>query len=106
VKCRLCQAHIAEQELTRHHSGVILVRTMNLTIKDLPATLHRKLKVRADANNRSLNWEVIDILGRTLEGQPVDMEALLAEVAQVRRRVAGPALTNELLRTAKGEGRP
>jgi plasmid stability protein len=79
---------------------------MNLTIKDLPAKLHRRLKVRADANNRSLNWEVIDILGRTLEGHPMDTEALLAEVAQVRRRIAGPALTDELLRTAKGEGRP
>jgi plasmid stability protein len=79
---------------------------MNLTIKDMPAKLHRKLKVRADANNRSLNWEVIDILGRTLEGHPVDMETLLAEVAQVRRRVAGPALTDLLLRATKDEGRP
>ena len=78
---------------------------MNVTVKDLPAKLHRKLKARARANKRSLNWEVIDILGRAVESLPVDVEALLAEVQQIHARIKIPPLTEKMLRAAKNEGR-
>ncbi|HAV61865.1 MAG TPA: hypothetical protein DCY13_05830, partial [Verrucomicrobiales bacterium] len=44
---------------------------MNLTIKDVPAKLHRQLKARASQNNRSLNWEVIDILSDAVDPSPM-----------------------------------
>jgi len=56
---------------------------MNVTIKALPAPLHRKLKARAQLNKRSLNGEVIDILERSLESKPVDVEALLDQVQRI-----------------------
>jgi plasmid stability protein len=79
---------------------------MNLTIKDVPAKLHRKLKGRASENNRSLNWEVIDILERAVDPKPVDVEQLLAEVEGIHARVNLPPLTEGFLREAKNAGRP
>ena len=79
---------------------------MNVTIKDLPARLHRKLKARAEVNKRSLNWEVIDILEKAVESAPVDMDRLLVEIRRVRARIHGPALTEKLLKEAKNQGRP
>ncbi len=79
---------------------------MNVTIKDLPVRLHRKLKARAQASKRSLNREVIDILEQAVESTPVDVEQLLAEVRKIHARLQVPPLTEELLRTAKNGGRP
>ncbi|MBM3837812.1 MAG: Arc family DNA-binding protein [Verrucomicrobia bacterium] len=79
---------------------------MNVTIKDLPARLHRKLKARADANKRSLNWEVIDILEKAVEPTPVDVEAILADIKKIHARTNLPPLTEEFLREAKNQGRP
>jgi plasmid stability protein len=91
--------------LTCHHSDVILV-LMNVTIKDLPARLHRKLKAQAAANKRSINWEAIDILEKALESAPLDIEALLAEVERVQARLKVPPLSDDILRAAKNHGRP
>jgi plasmid stability protein len=79
---------------------------MNLTIKDVPAKLHRKLRSRANENNRSLNWEVIDILEQAVDPKPVDVEQLLAEVERIHARVNLPPLTEGFLREAKNAGRP
>ena len=84
------------------HSGA----TMNLTIKDVPAKLHRKLKTQADTNKRSVNWEVIDILEQATQSRPLNVEALLADVQKIRNRIKGPPLTEGLLRKAKNSGRP
>ena len=79
---------------------------MNITIKDLPLRLHRKLKIQAKLNKRSLNWEVIDILDRSLENKPVDVEALLNQARHVQTRLRLPPLTEEALQEAKRKGRP
>jgi plasmid stability protein len=79
---------------------------MNLTIKDLPMGLHRKLKLQAKVNKRSLNWEVIDILDRSLETKPLDVETLLEQVRQIHRRLQLPPLTEKALQAAKTKGRP
>lgn len=78
---------------------------MNLTIKDLPAAIHGKLKARAESNKRSLNWEVIDILEKAVEVKPTDVDELLAEMQRLRQSTKGPPLTEELLRKAKNQGR-
>ena len=79
---------------------------MNMTIKDLPLRLHRKLKVQARLNKRSLNWEVIDILDRSLESKPVDVEVLLRQAREIQVRLRLPPLTEAALQAAKTEGRP
>ena len=78
---------------------------MNVTIKDLPPRLHRALKARAQANKRSLNWEVIDIIERAVERRPLDVEDFLTRIAPVRERIKGPPLSEVLLTRAKSEGR-
>src|SRR5687767_4239387 len=82
-----------------HYDG-----NVNVTIKDLPARIHRKLKRRAGANKRSLNREVIDILEQAVQSTPLDVEATLAEFARLRGRIQGPALTEAMLREAKNQG--
>jgi plasmid stability protein len=79
---------------------------MNVTIKDLPQRIHRKLKARAAANKRSLNWEMIDILEKAVESQPVNIEELIAEVDRLHATYKIPPITEEILRAAKNEGRP
>ena len=79
---------------------------MNLTIKNVPPQLHSRLKARALENKRSLNWEVIDILESTANTKTVDVAALLEEVQQIHARLNVPPLSEELLRSAKNEGRP
>jgi plasmid stability protein len=78
---------------------------MNLTLKDVPAELHRKLKRRAEQNHRSLNLEVIDILERVVDPKPVNVEELLAEARQLRESVPDLLITDPLLRKAKDWGR-
>lgn len=75
---------------------------MNLTIKDLPARLHRKLKAQAKSNRRSLNREVIEVLDRSLASKPVDVEGLLEQARLIQARLGLPPLTEAVLREAKG----
>ncbi len=79
---------------------------MNVTVKDLPLRLHRKLKAQAAANKRSLNWEVIDILEKAVESTAVDVEALLTEVKKIQARINMPPLSNDALQAAKNGRRP
>jgi plasmid stability protein len=56
-----------------------------LTLKDLPADLHRKLKARAEQNGRSLNREVIECLEASVRPERVDVQAFLEEARAIRR---------------------
>lgn len=79
---------------------------MNVTIKNIPEPLHQKLKMRAAANKRSVNWEVIDIIQKAVEIEPVDVEGLLRSIGETRARMKSPALTPARLAELKNEGRP
>ncbi len=78
---------------------------MNLTIKDVPEPLHRKLKSQAAANKRSLNGEVTHILEQAVESQPRDVESILADIRKIHARLNVPPLTEEFLQAAKRHGR-
>jgi len=78
----------------------------NLTIKNAPATLVRRLKRQAAVHRRSLNLEVIACLETATYAAPVDPEALLARARSVRRTPAGPRLTDARLARLKAAGRP
>jgi plasmid stability protein len=79
---------------------------MNLTIKDIPTELHGRLKARALANKRSLNWEVIDILEKAETTKPVDVAGLLEEVHRIHAHLNVPPLSEALLKQSIAEGRP
>ena len=78
---------------------------MNLTLKNIPEPLYRRLKEIAARNRRSLNREVIHRLERSIGAAPVETETFLARARAVRERGDAPYLTDEALREARDEGR-
>ena len=48
---------------------------LNLTLKNIPADLHQRLKMRAESNRRSLNREILALLEGQLEAPAVDIAA-------------------------------
>ena len=60
----------------------------NFNLKNIPEHVHRKLKLRARRNHRSLNGELLAILTRTLEDEAAgdagaEARARLAELRAV-----------------------
>ena len=78
---------------------------MNITLKDVPPALHRKLKQRAQRNRRSLNGEVLTILERVSDDQPWPDTELLERIREVRAEMTGE-ISEELLKAARLKGRP
>jgi plasmid stability protein len=76
----------------------------SLTLKDIPAQVHRKLKARAARHGRSLNSEALAVLRAALMPEPFDVDALLARAREHRSRGRGE-LTDDLLQEIKREGR-
>lgn len=77
-----------------------------LTIKNIPAELHERLKKQAYLHRRSLNSEVIVCLERTLHSRPVDVERFLAALDALHKEVTLTPLTDKVLFRAKEAGRP
>lgn len=75
-----------------------------ITIKDLPADVHRILKDRANAHGRSLNREIIATLAGTVSAAAVDASAVLSHARSVRETL-GVYLTQADLKAAKDRGR-
>jgi len=78
---------------------------MNLTLKNIPEPLYRRLKEIAARNRRSLNSEVIHRLERSIGAAPVEPGSLLARARVLRERADVEYLTDEALRAARDEGR-
>ena len=75
-----------------------------ITIKDIPATVHRGLKSRAEAHGRSLNREIIMTLESTLHGSPIDARAI-GKHARAVRETMDVYLTQKDLTAFKDAGR-
>jgi plasmid stability protein len=75
-----------------------------ITIKDIPPSVHRTLKMRAKAHGRSLNKEVIATLEGTLRGTPIDAAAI-GKHARAVRETLGVYLTQRDLSALKNAGR-
>ena len=75
-----------------------------ITIKDVPATVHRTLKSRAEAHGRSLNKEIIITLENTLHGSPIDATAI-GQHARAVRETMGVYLAQKDLRALKNARR-
>lgn len=77
---------------------------MNITVKEIPARLHRTLKARAKAHGRSLNTEVLACLQASAMSSAVDVDVLLRHARAVRGSLK-VRLTERDLVLSKREGR-
>lgn len=76
----------------------------NLTVKDLPDPLYKKLKSRAHANRRSIAGEVTVLLERALGERPTREEELFGRAKRLRDRTP-TRLTEEKRQEAVRRGR-
>lgn len=77
---------------------------MNITLKGVPDTLHRRLRKLADQSGRSLNKMILFTLEQSVQPRRVDRAALVGRI-QKRRSRMDAWLQDEPLRTAIQEGR-
>jgi len=76
---------------------------LNLTLKNIPADLHQRLKMRAESNRRSLNREILALLEGQLEAPAVD---IAAEQDRLEQFVAAlPHVDHTRVRRYRGSGR-
>ena len=77
-----------------------------LTIKNIPEDLYERLKESAQAHRRSLNSEILYCVERTLIPYKIDVSNQLAIARKLREKTAAYTLTDEILDSAKNDGRP
>ncbi len=80
------------------------MKTVSLTLKNIPPDLHGKLKARARRNGRSLNAEAIRCLTAAVDTDLPDAEEIIAEARQMHRLVRGRISAEEIDRIIE-EGR-
>ena len=76
-----------------------------LTLKNVPPSLHERLKTSAAAHRRSLNQEAIVWLETAPGAREVDVSTLLAQARELEGAIKGK-LTDRRLRLWKNQGRP
>ncbi len=77
----------------------------NLTIKNIPDAVVRRLKARATQHRRSLNAEVIHVLDSTTRTTPIDVEAELAQIRARRPIPPSVRITDRQLKKWINDGR-
>jgi plasmid stability protein len=77
----------------------------NFTLKNIPEDIYEKIKARAERNHRSINGEIIAILGETVMARRKSAAELLARARELRSHTRG-FLTDDFLNKVKREGLP
>ncbi|MBM4439499.1 MAG: Arc family DNA-binding protein [Candidatus Rokubacteria bacterium] len=77
-----------------------------LTIKNVPDSVVRRLKARAERHRRSLNSEVIDILASAGQATPIDVGGMLARARATRLIAEDAKLSPKQLKAWINSGRP
>lgn len=77
-----------------------------LTLKNIPDALYGRLKEAAQAHHRSLNSEILYCVERTLTPHKVNIPEQLAIAHAIRSKTADHPITDDLISTARNEGRP
>ncbi|TFG57589.1 MAG: Arc family DNA-binding protein [Candidatus Aminicenantes bacterium] len=77
----------------------------NFTLKNIPEDLYKKVKERAQRNNRSINGEIISIISAAMASRHSSVDEILARARALRARTGG-FLTDDFINKAKREGRP
>jgi antitoxin FitA len=79
-----------------------------ITLKNVPAKLHARLKAQAKEHKRSLNQEAIVCIESAIRSESPDPERFLAEVRGLRDRIAASGArprSQKFVRQAIDEGR-
>ena len=79
-----------------------------ITLKNVPAKLHARLKAQAKEHKRSLNKEAIVCIEFAIRSERPDPERFLAEARKLRDRIAASgvrAASQKFVRQAIDEGR-
>lgn len=76
-----------------------------MTIKNIPDELYEELKLRAAANRRSINNEVIVLIERAVQYQAQDPNEVLERIRVLREKL-DLYVTEDEITAAKHEGRP
>ena len=76
-----------------------------ITVKNIPDELYEQLKLIAQANQRSINSEVIVAIRRAVALKPINVEDVLERARQTRELTAPYRITNQEIDDAKAEGR-
>jgi plasmid stability protein len=92
--------------LTRRFQNGSIIRMSTITIKGVPSAVHRRMKMQAARNHRSLNQEIIGCMSQKVVGAPENPAAWLAEAQAVREMLKDVFLTPAALRRAREDGRP
>ncbi|MDR3089466.1 MAG: hypothetical protein LBU39_06575 [Desulfobulbaceae bacterium] len=77
-----------------------------LTLKNIPDTLHARLKAAAKANRRSLNNEAIVCLETALMPQNNSVSKHFDAARMLRARFQDKMFSPDVIDALKGEGRP
>jgi plasmid stability protein len=79
-----------------------------ITLKNVPAKLHARLKAQAKQHKRSLNPEAIVCIELAIRSEHPDPERFLVEARELRDRIAAsgpPPSSQKFVRQAIDEGR-
>ena len=77
-----------------------------VTVKSIPDELYQDLKAMAQANNRSINSEIIMCIERTVRHARIDPDDAILRARRLRGRTASVPITDEAFAAAKTAGRP
>ena len=80
-------------------------RVPSITIRDLPARLHARLRERAARNRRSLNAEIVHTLDEATGPRGAVLDAVLSDLQRLRAEAPTTPLTEAVWREADA-GRP
>lgn len=79
-----------------------------ITLKNVPAKLHARLKAQAKAHKRSLNQEAMVCIEMAIRAERPDPERFLAEARELRERIGASGVrpqSQKFVRMALDEGR-
>jgi plasmid stability protein len=77
----------------------------SITLKNIPETLHQRLRESAERNHRSINGEMLAALDQYVSQQRPNKAQLLTDIRTLRQETA-LYVTEEEIDRAKKEGRP
>lgn len=77
----------------------------NITIRDIPDEVYKRLKEQAELNHRSINSEVIHQLERLVRSHRPDPDLVISQAKKLRRQAKG-TLTIDEIQHAIESGRP
>ena len=77
----------------------------NITIRDIPDEVYKKLKEQAELHQRSVNSEVIFYLNQMVRSHRPDPDQIIARAKKLKRQAKG-SLTMKEIQQAIDQGRP